>query len=66
MAEHILVMYFSHSGNTRKIANLIHQEVSGTIHEIQPEVPYPNSYNAVLDQAKKEIQAGYKPALTYG
>jgi flavodoxin len=63
MAEHILIAYYSRSGNTRTIANLIHQEVGGTIHEIQPEVPYPNSYNAVVDQAKKEIQAGYKPAL---
>jgi flavodoxin len=63
MAEHILVVYFSRSGNTRKIANLIHLEVGGTVHEIQPEVPYPNSYNAVVDQAKKEIQSGYKPAL---
>jgi flavodoxin len=63
MAEHILIAYFSRSGNTRKIASLIHQEVGGTIHEIQPEVPYPNSYDAVVDQAKKEIQAGYKPAL---
>ena len=63
MAEHILVVYFSRSGNTRKIANLIHQEVGGIIHEIRPEVPYPNSYNAVVDQAEKEIQAGYKPAL---
>ena len=59
----ILIVYYSHSGNTRKIANLIHQEVGGTIHEIQPEVPYPNSYNAVVDQAEKEMQAGYKPAL---
>jgi flavodoxin len=63
MAEHILIVYFSPSGNTHKIANLIHQEVGGTIHEIQPEVPYPNSYNAVVDQAEKEIEAGYKPAL---
>jgi flavodoxin len=63
MAGHILIAYYSHSGNTRKIANLIHQEVGGTIHEIQPKVPYPNSYNAVVDQAQKEIQAGYKPAL---
>ena len=63
MAEQILIVYFSHSGNTRKIANLIQQEVGGVIHEIQPEVPYPNSYNSVVDQARKEIQAGYKPAL---
>jgi flavodoxin len=63
MAEPILIACFSRSGNTRKIANLIQQEVGGTLHEIRPEVPYPDSYNAVLDQAKKEIQAGYKPAL---
>ena len=63
MAEQVLVVYFSHSGNTRKIANLIHQEVGGNIHEIQPERPYPDSYNAVVKQAKKEIQAGHKPVL---
>ena len=51
MTEHILVVYFSHSGNTRKIANLVHREVGGTIHEIQPKVPYPNVYNAVVDQS---------------
>jgi flavodoxin len=63
MAEHILIVYFSRSGNTRRIANLIHQEVGGTVHEIRPEVPYPKSYDAVVEQAGKEIQAGYKPAL---
>ena len=63
MAEHILLVYYSRSGNTRAIANLIHREVGGTIHEIRPEVPYPESYDAVVDQAGKEIQTGYKPAL---
>ena len=63
MAGHVLVVYFTRSGNTRKIANLIHQQVGGTLHEIQPEEPYPDSYNATVDQAKREIQAGYKPVL---
>jgi flavodoxin len=63
MDKHVLIVYFSHSGNTQNIANLIHREVGGTIHVIQPEAPYPNSYNAVVDQAKQEIQAGYTPAL---
>jgi flavodoxin len=58
-----LVAYFSRSGNTRKIANLIHQEVGGTLHEIQPQEPYPDSYHATVDQAKEEIKVGYKPAL---
>jgi flavodoxin len=63
MAEHVLVAFFSHSGNTQKIANLIHREVGGTLYEIRPESPYPTSYNVVVEQAKKEIRAGYMPAL---
>jgi flavodoxin len=63
MAGRILIAYFSRSGNTRKIAKLIQQQVGGFLHEIQPQEPYPDSYNATVDQAKKEIQAGYKPAL---
>ena len=63
MTEHILIAYFSRSGNTRKIARLIQQKMGGTLHEIQVKVPYPGAYNAVVDQAKQEIQAGYKPAL---
>jgi len=63
MAEHILIAYFSRSGNTRKIANLIHNQVGGTIHEILPEMSYPNSYHETVDQAKREIRTGYKPAL---
>lgn len=59
----ILVAYFSHSGNTRKIANLIHQAVGGTLYEIQPENPYPRAYNAVVEQAKGEIRAGFHPEL---
>ena len=63
MAEQILIAYYSRTGNTQRIANIIRQLAGGTLHQIQPEAPYPASYNAVVDQAKEEIQAGYKPAL---
>ena len=33
--KRILVAYFSHSGNTREIANQIHKSVGGDIFEIQ-------------------------------
>jgi len=66
MAGQVLVAYFTRSGNTRRIANLIQRQVGGTLHEIQPEEPYPASYNACVEQAKKEIRAGYKPALRSG
>lgn len=63
MTETVLIVYFSHSGNTRQIAHFIHQEVGGTLHELQPAVAYPAAYNLVVEQAKKEIRAGYHPAL---
>lgn len=63
MDKNILIAYFSHSGHTREIANFIYDVVGGAIFEVQPEVSYPKSYNAVVEQAKKEIKAGYKPAM---
>jgi len=58
-----LVAYFSHSGNTREIANQIHKSMGGDIFEIQAVKPYPNDYDAVVKQAKQELDPGYKPAL---
>ena len=63
MEENILIVYYSWSGNTRTIASLIRDKTGGILFEIQPEIPYVNDYNAVVTQAKKEIHAGYSPAL---
>ena len=65
MAGQNLIVYYTYSpsGNTRRIADLIQQEVGGTIHQIEPEAPYPRSYDATVDQAKGEIRSGYKPPL---
>jgi flavodoxin len=59
----VLVVYFSHSGNTRKAANQIQKSVSGDIFEIQPVNPYPDDYNTVVEQAKRELNADYRPLL---
>ena len=59
----ILVAYFSYSGNTREIANQIHNIAGGDIFEIQTVKPYPADYDAVVKQARQELASGYKPAL---
>lgn len=59
----ILVAYFSHSGNTRIIAEYIQKETGGDIFEIKPIKNYPQDYNAVVEQAKKEINSGFMPEL---
>jgi flavodoxin len=63
ITKKILVAYFSHSGNTREIANQIHKSVGGDIFEVQAVKPYPNDYDAVVKQAKQELESDYKPAL---
>lgn len=62
-SKKILVVYFSHSGNTKEIANQIKELTDGDIFEILPAKAYPSDYQACVDQAKKEINANYKPAL---
>jgi flavodoxin len=61
--KNILVAYFSHSGNTRVIANQIRESVGGDIFEILSVNPYPTDYNECVDQARKELREDYRPKL---
>lgn len=58
-----LIVYFSHSGNTRALAHQIQEQAGGDLVELQPVEPYPKDYNAVVQQAKRELNSGFKPAL---
>ena len=59
----ILVAYYSFSGNTRFVAEEIQKQTYGEIWEIRPQKSYPMQYNACVEQARKEIQAGFQPEL---
>jgi flavodoxin len=58
-----LSAYFSHSGNTRVIAHLIHENIGGDIFEIVAVDPYPSDYDAVVEKARKELREEYRPKL---
>lgn len=60
----ILVVFYSRSDNTRDMANQIHTLAGGDIVELQTVNPYPTEYRATTEQAKQELQSGYKPPLT--
>lgn len=63
MSKKSLVLYYSWSGNTRKIAELIARETGADLRELQPENAYSQNYDNVLTQAKREIQGKWYPAL---
>jgi flavodoxin len=63
MAEKILIAYYSWAGSARRAAGQIREKTGAEVFEIVPRTPYPTEYQACTVQAKKEIQAGYKPEL---
>lgn len=58
-----LVVYFSRSGNTRVVAGLIQRGLGADLFEIRPATPYPEDYLQTVEQARKERDSGFEPAL---
>lgn len=62
-APTILIAYFSRTGNTRRIANQVHDKVGGDIFEIKTVNPYPQDFDACLEQATRERDSKFRPQL---
>lgn len=64
MESKILVTYFSHSGNTKSMAEQIQSIVGGDLFEIKTVTPYPDEYRPTTEVAKKEQESNARPELT--
>ena len=58
----ILVAYFSWSGNTQTLANMVAEKSGGELFRIVPEVAYTN--DDVFDRAQTELRNGTRPPLS--
>lgn len=58
-----LVVYFSWSGNTEKVAKSVQQQTGSDIFEIVPKTPYSTDYNTVVNDAKAEQQENARPEI---
>ena len=72
--KRVLVTYFSRTGenyglgnitegNTQIVAGMIAGETGGELFRIVPAVAYPDSYDACVDLAKRELNAGARPVV---
>ena len=59
----VLVLYFSQSGNTEKVANFIHEEVGGDIIKLETTKTYPSDYNELVNYAQEEQRNNARPEL---
>lgn len=58
-----LVAYFSWSGNTQQMAQVIAEQTGGDLFEIAPATPYTEDYDELLDIAQQEQAEEARPAL---
>lgn len=59
----VLIVYYSYTGNTEKLANSIKEKTNADIVEIEPVVPYSDDYDTVVDEAKEEENEDFKPEI---
>ena len=61
-----LIVYYSYSGITRRLAEDIALITDGKLRELKPEKPYSFSYNTAIKELRQEIDRGYCPPLIEG
>lgn len=59
----VLIAYFSRTGNTQSVAELIQQEVGGDLFEVEPAEPYTVVYEELVAQVAEQNETGYTPPL---
>ena len=58
-----LVVYFSYTNNTRKIANRIQEKLNCDILEIKTVIPYSEDYQSVVDDEQNSEACNYLPEI---
>ena len=56
-----LIIYFSHSNNTKQIAECIQELTKVDIIRIEPETPYPSGYKETIDEMSRQNKGRILP-----
>lgn len=63
-AQKMLIIYFSHSGNTEEVARQIQTLTKAPLARILPQTPFPANYDALVREAEKQAAENARPAFT--
>lgn len=58
-----MVIFYSQSGVTRRIAEMLQSQTQADLHEIETIRTYPTQQPGIYDEPKKELETGQLPAL---
>jgi flavodoxin len=62
--KNMLIIYYSWGGNTRYMAEQIQSLTGADIFELTTVNPYPTEYRPTTEQARRELDSDYRPALS--
>ena len=57
------VLYYSKTGNTQGLAELLAKELHADIARILPVEPYPENYRETVNLAREQLNSGARPAI---
>lgn len=61
--KNVLIVYLSRTKNTKAVAEIIRQNVGGTLVELELQNPYPADYQTTVNQVAAENASGFLPPL---
>lgn len=61
--QNIMIVFLSRTKNTKVLAEIIHNQVGGTLVELELVNPYPEDYRAIVEQVVRENETGFLPPL---
>lgn len=62
-SKKVLIVYLSRTNNTKALAEIIQKQVGGTLVGLELEKPYPENYQATVQQVTEENEIGFLPPL---
>ncbi len=63
MIDDSLILFYSWSGNTRRVAHILAEHTGADLYALRPETPYPSDYQQTLARVRREMQEKARPAL---
>lgn len=58
-----LIIYYSYTNHTRELVKRLQNKFSYDVFEIEPVIPYSNSYQQVVDEAERDVPRGVQPEI---
>lgn len=59
----IALVFYSYTGHTKQIVQMIKENVTCDVFELKPKVPYSDDYNQVVVQGQEEVEREFEPEL---